>query len=416
VCFFGQQENKKMGADFHEKLAKLAKLAVRFGVNLQPGQILYFTAPTAGLELARLVTEEAYRAGAEHVLPFFLDDEITLAKYRHGSDAAIGYAPAFLSEALAEQAKTGKLARLGIYGDTPSLLAAQPPQKVSKAAAANATASRPLMVAITTSTNWNIVACATPAWAAEVFPDLPEGQALEKLWDLIFKASRIDEDDPVAAWERDFAELRRRKSVLNQHRFGALHFEGGGTDLTIGLADNHIWCGGDETLNGFSYAPNLPTEEVFSMPHRDRVNGRAVFTKPAVIAGTRVEGLVVEFKDGKAVSITAEKGEAVVRDYFTSDEGASHLGEVALVSNSSPVAQTDTLFLNTLFDENAACHIAFGQAYSINIDPSADKEAAGMNSSKIHMDCMIGHGQLQVTGITTEGSRVPVMKNGEFVI
>lgn len=405
-----------MGTEFQEKLAKLAKLAVRFGVNVQPGQILYFTAPTAGLELARLITEEAYKAGADHVLPVFIDDAITLAKYQHGTDDAIGYAPAFMAEALAEQAKTGKLARLGIYGDTPSLLAAQPPEKVSKAAAANATASRPLMVAITTSTNWNIVACATPAWAAEVFPDLAPDQALARLWDLVFKASRIDEDDPVAAWERDFAELTRRKTVLNAQRFSELHFQGGGTDLTIGLADDHIWAGGAEVMNDLRYAPNLPTEEVFSMPHRERVNGRAVFTKPAVIAGTRVEGLVVEFKDGKAVSITAEKGEAVVRDYFTSDEGASRLGEVALVSNSSPVAQTDTLFLNTLFDENAACHIAFGQAYSINIDPSADKDASGMNTSKIHMDCMIGHGELQVTGITADGARVPVMENGEFVI
>jgi len=405
-----------MSNEFQKKLSKLARLAVRFGVNVQPGQLLYLTAPTPGLEMTRLVTEEAYRAGADHVLTFFSDDEVTLAKYRYGSDDAIAYAPGFLAEALAEQAKSGKLARLGIYGDTPSLLAAQPPEKVSKAAAANAGAMRPLMSAITTSTNWSIVACATPSWAAEVFPDLEPDVALARLWDLIFKASRIDEDDPVAAWERDFDELIRRKTVLNGHRFDALHFEGGGTDLKIGLADHHIWCGGSENLNGFRYAPNIPTEEAFTMPHRARAEGRAVFTKPAVIAGTRVEGLVVDFSGGKAVSIRADKGENVVRDYFTSDAGASHLGEVALVSNSSPVAQTDTLFLNTLFDENAACHIAFGQAYSINIDADADKEASGMNSSKIHMDCMIGHAGLQVTGIAADGTRVTVMKDGEFVI
>ena len=405
-----------MSTEFEAKLGKLARLAVRFGVNIQPGQILYVTAPSAGLPLLRLVVEEAYKAGAEHVLPFISDDEITLAKYRSGSDGSFDYAPAFLSEALAEQAKTGKLARLGIYGETPSLLANEDAGKVSRQAGANAAANRPLMQAITTSTNWSIVACATPAWAAEVFPDMEPEAALARLWELIFQASRIDEADPVAAWQRDFEELKRRKAVLNEKRFSALHFEGGGTDLTVGLADQHIWCGGSETMRDFDYAPNLPTEEVFSMPHRDRVDGRAVFTKPAVIAGTKVEGLVVEFEGGKATKITADKGEKVVQDYFTSDEGASHLGEVALVSNSSPVAQTDTLFLNTLFDENAACHIAFGQAYSINIDPAADKEASGMNTSKIHMDCMIGHGDLTVTGITADGTRVPVMQGGEFVI
>ncbi len=240
---------------------------------------------------------------------------------------------------------------------------------------------------------------------------------MEKLWSLIFRATRIDEDDPTAAWRRDFKELQRRQKILQTHAFDALHFEGGGTDLTIGLAKGHRWVGGDETRpNGLTYAPNLPTEEVFTMPDRNRVNGKAVFSMTSVIQGTRVDGLVVEFKDGKAVSITAETGQDVVRDYFTTDEGASYLGEVALVSNSSPVAQCDTLFLNTLFDENAACHIAFGMAYSINLSEGADPEAAGMNKSKIHHDCMIGHGQLNVTGIKSDGSKVPVMRAGEFVI
>lgn len=406
-----------MSGAFETRLEKLARLAVRFGVNIQPGQVLYLTAPSAGLELVRLVVEEAYRAGAAHVLTFIGDDRVTLAKYRFGNDGALDYAPEFLVGALAEEARAGRLARLGIYGETPSLLAGEPAEKVARVGRANATANRPLMEAITTSTNWSIVACATPAWAAEVFPAETPDAALSKLWDLIFKATRIDEEDPVAAWRRDFGELQRRRNILQDHSFDALHFEGGGTDLTVGLAKGHRWVGGDERRpNGLTYAPNLPTEEVFTMPDRNRVNGRAEFSKTSVIQGTKVEGLVVEFKDGRAVSIAAQTGEKVAQDYFTTDEGASYLGEVALVSNTSPVAQTDTLFLNTLFDENAACHIAFGMAYSINLGEGMDPEDAGMNKSKIHHDCMIGHGQLDVTGITADGTRVPVMEAGEFVI
>lgn len=405
-----------MSDDFETKLRKLARLSVRFGLNLQDGQDLFISAPSAALPLLRLVAEEAYMAGAASIFPLLSDDGMTLARFEHGKDFAFERAPEWFFNAAAKELENGSMARLAIAGDTPGLLAGQNPEKVATANKAMSKASRPFLNAIVgNKTNWNIIPFVSKGWADAVFPGDADAEA--KLWDLIFKATRVDRDDPVAAWEANFAELYRRRDILNSHNFSALHFEGAGTDLTVGLARGHYWAGGGLTRgDGLTYAPNLPTEEVFTMPDRNRVEGRAVFTKPASIAGSIVEGLVVEFKGGKATSITAEKGEDVAQRYFTTDEGASHLGEVALVANSSPIAESGTLFLNTLFDENAACHIAFGNAYQMNLKDGEDPKAAGMNTSQIHMDCMIGHAETQVTGIAQDGTHVPVMQAGEFVI
>lgn len=405
-----------MTASHTEKLQKLAELAVRFGVNIQPGQELLVTAPIAALDLVRLITQEAYKAGALAVIPVYADDEATLARYAHGSEAAIGHASGWLYEAWGAALSSGKCARLAIAGDTPGLLADIDPDKVARSNKAQSKAFRPFLDAIVgNNTNWNIIPFVTPGWAAKVFPNDPKAEA--RLWDLIFAATRIDQPDPVAAWQENFVELKRRETILNEHDFSALHFEGGGTDLIVGLARGHKWVGGGQNLpNGTAYAPNLPTEEVFTMPDRGRTQGRAVFTKPVSVAGTIVEGLVVEFDAGKAVEIKAEKGQDVIEKYFTTDDGASHLGEVALVANSSPIAASGTLFFNTLFDENAACHIAFGNAYAMNLRQGADPQKAVMNTSQIHMDCMIGHAGIAVTGITQDEARVPVMSNGEFVI
>ncbi len=400
-----------------EKLAALADLAIRFGLNLEAGQTLYLTAPTAALDFVRHVTEAAYKAGAVDVMTFFSDDQMALARFRHGSEAALDHAPGWLYEGLAGEAKDARIARLGIYGETPSLLSGEDPGAVARATRARAIAAKPLMDAMLGNTNWCVIAAATPAWGQEVFPEMTPEAAEERLWDLIFQASRIDRDDPVAAWQTDFEEIERRKSALNAAAFDALHFTGGGTDLTVGLAAGHIWHGGTATRpDGRVFAPNIPTEEVFTMPDARRTSGRAVFTKPAIIAGTKIEDLVVDFEDGRAVGVTASKGQEVVRQFLETDDGAPYLGEVALVAESSPVAQTDTLFLNTLFDENAACHIAFGQAYRTTLADDADPSEVGMNQSQIHQDCMIGHAGLDVDGLDADGSRTPVLRAGEFVI
>lgn len=407
-----------MTDDFHEKLRKLARLSVRFGLNLQPGQELFLTADIEALPLVRLITEEAYKAGATGVIPLFADDAMTLAKFQHGSDAAIDAAPGWLYQALGDALSTGRVARLAISGDTPGLLSAQDPDRVGRANAARAIAARPFLDAITSDrTNWNIVPYVTPGWAAQVFPQETPAAAQARLWDLVFHAVRIDRPDPVAAWQENFAELKRRQAVLNDLAFDALQFQGGGTDLTLGLASGHRWIGGGLAQGSRpAYAPNLPTEEVFTMPDRARAEGKAVFSKPAVIAGTIVEGLTVEFSGGKAVRVAASTGQSVIEKHLATDDGAAHLGEVALVAASSPIAQAGTLFFNTLFDENAACHIAFGNAYSMNLKPGTDAAAAGMNTSQIHSDCMIGHDAINVTGIHRDGSRVAIMAAGEFVI
>ncbi len=403
---------------YENQLRKLAELSVRFGVNLQPGQEVLLTAPTGALDLVRLVAVEAYKAGANAVIPFFSDDMMTRARFEYGHDACFDHAPAWLYDAMGAALRSGKTARLAIYGDTPGLLADQDPQKVARATKSLAQAYGPFREAISSnSTNWNIIPYVTDGWAARVFPDDDTETARGKLWQQIFRATRVDQPDPVAAWQQNFAELYRRRDALQALALSALHFSGGGTDLTVGLATGHKWVGGGLALaNGTVYAPNLPTEEVFTMPDRTRAEGRAVFTKPVSVSGTIVEGLVVEFRQGKASRITADTGEDIIREHFATDEGASHLGEVALVANSSPIAQSGVLFFNTLFDENAACHIAFGNSYDMNLPDGADKEKAGANSSQIHTDCMIGSGETDVDGIGQDGSRTPVMRAGEFVI
>ena len=407
-----------VGLAIEEGLQKLARLSVRFGVNLQPGQELALTAQTEALDLVRRVAEEAYKAGACSVVPFFSDDEMGLARFEHGADECFDHAPGWLYKAMGEALKSGKTARLAISGDTPGLLAGQDPEKVARAGRAQAKAARPFLDAIVSnSTNWNIIPYVTQGWAAKVFPEESAEVARERLWQLVFRATRVDQPDPVAAWEENFAELYRRRDALQGLGLSALHFTGGGTDLHVGLAQGHKWVGGGLSLaNGTTYAPNLPTEEVFTMPDKTRTEGRAVFTKPVSVSGSIVEGLVVEFEGGKATRIHADRGEDIIREHFTTDEGASHLGEVALVANSSPIAQSGVLFFNTLFDENAACHIAFGNSYSMNLLEGADKKKAGANTSQIHTDCMIGGAETDVDGLTDSGAKVAIMREGEFVI
>jgi aminopeptidase len=269
--------------------------------------------------------------------------------------------------------------------------------------------------------NWTIVSCATPAWAKAVFPDLPQDEAMRRLWDAIFAASRADQPDPVAAWKEHDAKLHTWAERMNQSRFSALHFKGPGTDLKVGLADDHLWLGGGTTAgNGRYCIPNMPTEEVFTTPHKDRVEGQVTSTKPLSHQGTMIEGIKVRFEGGRIVEAHASRGEQVLQRMIDTDDGARRLGEVSLVPHSSPIAASGLLFNNTLYDENAACHIALGQAYS-NCVKDGDKlkseelAARGANDSLIHVDWMIGSGKIDVDGITADGKAEPVMRQGEWV-
>jgi len=414
-------ETPKTTNDFEQKLDRLAQVAIHSGLGLAPGQELVMTASTDALPLARRITEHAYKAGASLVTVLFNDEESALLRYRYGAEATFDTAASWLYEGMAVAYRSGA-ARLAITGGNPSLLSQQDPEKVSRANRAMSKAYRPALELITRhEINWTIVSAATPAWAAAVFPQFPADEALAKLWDAIFAASRADQADPVAAWKKHDEKLHAWADRMNTRRFAALHFKGPGTDLKVGLADDHLWLGGGTTAGSGNYCiPNMPTEEVFTTPHKDRVEGTVTSTKPLSHQGTLIEGILVRFAGGKIVEAHAAKGEQVLQRMIETDEGARRLGEVSLVPASSPISASGLLFLNTLFDENAACHIALGQAYSSCLK-DGDKltpeqlAAKGANDSLIHVDWMIGSNKIDVDGLTATGGVDPVMRSGEWV-
>ena len=406
----------------HEALLdRLAEVAVRVGLGLKEGQEVVMTAPLDALPLARRITEHAYKAGASLVTTLFSDDQATLMRYRHARDGSFDAASAWLYEGMAAAFKGGA-ARLAIVGDDPSLLAKEDPEKVSRANRARSRAYMPALNLIAGfDINWTIVSAATPAWARAVFPDDSEEVAVAKLWKAIFAASRADVTDPIGAWGIHNRSLRARTRMLNAKNYAALHFRGPGTDLKVGLADGHEWSGGSTTAkNGVVCNANIPTEEVFTTPHKDRVEGHVTSTKPLSYQGTLIQDIQVKFEGGRIVESKARTGEAVLNQVLDTDEGARRLGEVALVPYSSPISQSGLLFYNTLFDENASSHIALGQAYSKCIrdggSMSEDELAArGANKSLIHIDWMIGSNEVDVDGITADGTAEPLMRRGEWV-
>lgn len=402
------------------KLDKLAEVAIKVGLQLQPGQDLVLTAPMAALPLVRKITEHAYKAGAGVVQPIFSDEEITLNRYRHAADASFDKAPGWLFEGMAK-AFDGNAARLAISGDNPMMLANEDPAKVARANRATSMAYKPALEKITGfDINWNIVSYPNASWAKLVFPDDAEEVAVKKLADAIFAASRVDVEDPIGAWKAHNAKLRERWTWLNGQQFASLHYTGPGTDLTIGLADEHRWKGGaSEAKNGITCNPNIPTEEVFTTPHSQRVEGYVRSTKPLSHNGTLIADIEVKFEGGRIVEAKASQGEAVLQKVLDTDEGSRRLGEVALVPHSSPISKSGVLFYNTLFDENAASHIALGQCYAdcfINGTKMSPDEIAkrGGNKSLIHIDWMIGSDKIDIDGIKADGSKVPVMRKGEW--
>lgn len=410
---------------FEEKLDRLAQVAVRVGLGLgwdgTPAQDVVMSASVEALPLVRRVTEHAYKAGALLVTTLYSDEECSLMRYRYAPDTSFDRAAKWLQDGIAAAYRSGA-ARLGITGGDPALLAQQDPTRVGRANVAFSRANQPAMELITRhEINWTIVACATPAWARSVFPNLPESVALERLWDAIFAASRADVPDPIAAWTAHGAYLKGRVDFLNAKRFSALHFRGPGTDLRVGLADDHRWAGGGTRAgNGVYGQPNIPTEEVFTTPHKDRVDGTVRSSKPLSHQGTLIQDISVRFQDGRAVEATARTGQPVLERMIHTDEGAARLGEVALVPHSSPIAQSGVLFWNTLFDENAASHVALGQAYSTCIadGENMDEEtlaSKGANTSLIHVDWMIGSGEMDVDGVSANGASEPLMRQGEWV-
>jgi len=404
-----------------QKLDKLAEVAVHVGLGLKAGQELVMTASLDSVGLARRITEHAYRAGASLVTTLYADDEATLMRYHFAPDAAFDKAAGWLYDGMGTAFKSGA-ARLAIAGTNPSLLSNEDPDKVGRANRAVSAAYRPALELITRhAINWTIVSSATPAWAKAMFPDDAPEAAIAKLWEAIFKTTRIDRDDPVSAWKAHDATLQKRAAYLNEKRYAALRYRGPGTDFRLGLADDHLWLGGGTTAgNGIYCIPNMPTEEVFTTPHKMRADGTVTATKPLSHQGTMIEGIRVKFEGGRIVEAHATRGQEVLQRLIDTDDGARRLGEVALVPHSSPIASSGMLFYNTLFDENAASHIALGQAYSSCLregDKMTPEELAakGANDSLIHVDWMIGSAKLDIDGETSTGAVEPLMRQGEWV-
>jgi len=406
---------------FEENLRLYAELAVREGLGLAEGQEVLVFAEIDQSPFVHLVAEAAYRAGAKNVEVIYRDPELTRVRFAAGSDEAIGYAPTWLYEGVANAHRAGA-ARLGIISNDPQLLADVPADRIRASSLAQSKASKPISEIVSDmAINWSLVGASSAGWAQRVFPELPQEEAVALLWEKIFLSSRVLEPDPIAAWIAHSESLESKVEWLNELRLDAVHFKGPGTDLRVGLVKNHLWAGGRGVAkNGIRCSPNIPTEEVFTMPHRMRTEGVVSSTKPLSLRGQLLDGIRVEFREGQIVHAEAKSGNETLQGLIDTDAGARRLGEVALVPHSSKVSLTETLFLNSLFDENAASHIALGASYSENLqgidDMSEDQRLEhGANDSLIHTDWMIGSAEVDVDGIRGDGSVVPLMRAGEWV-
>jgi aminopeptidase len=416
-----------MSADFEQMLQKYADVVVKVGLNLQPGQRLVIAnfadlgVPLQAAPLVRQIASAAYAAGARFVDVQWGDDQLQLIRFQQAPRDSFAEYPAWqASEALAYTQRGDAL--LIIYTNDPDLLNGQDPELVATLLQATNRQLEPLLAHFAgNAMNWSVISAAHPGWAAKLFPDHTPTEQMDKLWAAIFAACRVDQPDPSQAWQTHADQLAVRADALNRKRYTALHYRAPGTGLTIGLPAAHLWRGSArfQSQAGIPFTPNLPTEEVFTLPHKDQAEGVVKASLPLSHGGALIEEFSLTFAAGRVVQVTAEKGEAVLRKLVESDEGAGHLGEVALVPHSSPIAQSGLLFYNTLFDENAASHIALGQGIKgslVDGEAMADAEfaAAGGNQSMIHVDFMIGSGEMDVDGVTSTGATEPIMRHGEW--
>ncbi|MBK3495786.1 aminopeptidase [Viridibacillus sp. YIM B01967] len=405
---------------FDEKLTRYAELAVTIGVNIQSNQFLYISASTDNVELVRLITRKAYEAGAKQVFVDFVDDQINRLRYELAPADSFDFYPHWKTEERNWLAEQGA-AFISIMSQSPDLLAGIESSRIAAfQKAAGKGLSKYREYAQSDKISWNVIAAPSAAWAAKVFPDLPEEQQVDALWEAIFKAVRTDVTDPIAAWKILDESLHEKVSYLNDKKYHKLHYRAPGTDLTIELPKDHIWCGGGSVnVQGKEFMANMPTEEVFTAPLKTGVNGFVSSTKPLSYGGNIIDQFKITFEDGRIVDVTAEQGEDVLKQLIATDEGSHYLGEVALVPHKSPISQSGLLFYNTLFDENASNHLAIGSAYAFNIDGGktmSREEIAesGLNQSLTHVDFMIGSDTMDIDGITADGKEEPLFRKGNW--
>ncbi|MQA29343.1 MAG: aminopeptidase [Luteitalea sp.] len=418
-----------MTSAHEQRLRTYSELAVRIGLNLQPGQRLLIIGPIANggasLEAAPLIRQiaaAAYQAGAPLVETLWGDEALMLARFKHASSDSFSQHSAWLPDALLTHVEGGG-AVLSVYANDPDLLKNEPVDLVGALQQATSRSVMPFRERISRNqTNWAVIAAAAAGWADRVFSELPPAERVARLWDAIARLCRLDQPDPLAAWETHLAALAARRDYLNRRHYTALVYRGPGTDLTLGLPPGHRWVSGrSDSQSGIPFTANLPTEEVFSIADKDRVDGTVRSTKPLSYAGTLIENFSLRFAEGRVVELTADRGDAVLRQLIATDPGAARLGEVALVPHSSPVSQSGVLFYNTLFDENAASHVALGSAYRFTLaggEAMTDEEfaQAGGNRSATHVDFMIGSADLDVDGVLPDGTIDPVMRRGEWAM
>jgi aminopeptidase len=414
--------NTERRLSFEEKLHNYARLAVRVGLGVREGQRVLVQAPVDTAPLARLIVQEAYAAGASFADVRWDDDAVTLARFSSGPEGSFEQLSRWRVDAEIETADAGG-AVLAIRATNPNLYADVDPARVTAHQRALAAYRKPYTAQVMTNRlNWNLISAPVPEWAALMFPGVSQEEAVQKQWDAIFAATRADQQGAVEQWAAHLADLKRRRDTLTARQYAALHFRGGETDLTVGLADDHVWGGGAaDTPSGITFTANIPTEEVWTAPHRERVDGVVVSTKPLSYNGVLIDGIRIRFEAGRVVEATAANGQDTLAQMIATDEGSHRLGEVALVPHSSPISRSGLFFFNTLYDENAASHIAIGSAYRFNVrggvEMSLDEfNAKGGNDSLTHVDWMIGSGEMDVDGVTSGGEREAVMRAGEFVI
>jgi aminopeptidase len=397
-----------------------ADVAVRVGLNLRAGQRLAIAAPIETAALVRQIAISAYKAGGRYVDVVWGDQQMDLLRFRHAPRDSFKEYPDWPVAAALESINRGD-ALLMVFGDDPDLLNGQDVDLVSTAMQTMMEKFRPVQGHMTrNTTNWLVIPASVEGWATKVFPLLPPEQRQPRLWDVLFQICRLNHADPVSAWQDHAVALQARCDLLNRRHYTGLRYTAPGTDLTVGLPEGHIWTGGRVTSrNGIAFFPNMPTEEVATLPHKDKTEGIVRATKPLSYQGMMIEDFGFRFSQGRIIEVTAAKGKELLQSLITNVDGASRLGEVALVPNSSPVSKSGILFYNALIDENAASHIALGRAYRFTLRGGEtmsleDFAAAGGNESDEHLDFMIGSDKMAVDGILADGSTEPIMREGEW--
>ncbi|WP_203248603.1 aminopeptidase [Sporosarcina beigongshangi] len=405
---------------FEQQLSRYAELAVNVGVNIQPNQYLYISASTEATEFVRVITKKAYEAGARQVFVDWADDVVSRLRYEQAPADSFAEFPEWKVMEREQLAEKGA-AFMSIVSQSPDLLKGIEASRIADfQKAAGQALDKYRQYVQSDKISWTVIASPSEAWAAKVFPNLPAAEQVDALWNAIFKAVRADQDNPVQAWVEHDNNLHAKVDYLNNKRFRKLHYTAPGTDLTVELPEGHLWCGaGSVNEKGHTFMANMPTEEVFTVPLKTGVNGYVSSTKPLSYGGNIIDNFKITFENGRVTDVTAEQGEEVLKRLIDTDEGAKHLGEVALVPHASPISQSELLFYNTLFDENASNHFALGSAYAFCIEGGKKMSREeliqhGLNQSITHVDFMVGSEEMDIDGVFDDGSTEPVFRSGNW--